>query len=163
MKKMFQICAFCCLFCFQLIGVFADDEVKSVSVMEGKSVTLNISVTEIKSITMIMWKFGSNESLIAKISKFSKITVYDNRLKLDNQTGSLTITNINTIDSGLYKAFITCSSCKKTTHTFNVTVYDCTFCCHATEAVTRLVISAVVGVAAVFFMVYDITSRKGEK
>ncbi|XP_050950296.1 uncharacterized protein LOC127153304 isoform X1 [Labeo rohita] len=125
MKKMFQICAFCCLFCFQLIGVFADDEVKSVSVMEGKSVTLNISVTEIKSITMIMWKFGSNESLIAKISKFSKITVYDNRLKLDNQTGSLTITNINTIDSGLYKAFITCSSCKKTTHTFNVTVYAC--------------------------------------
>ncbi|KAL0161423.1 hypothetical protein M9458_045148, partial [Cirrhinus mrigala] len=95
--------------------VFADDEVKSV--IEGESVTLNITVTEIKNITVIMWKFGSNESLIAKISKFGKITVYDNRLKLDNQTGSLTITNINTTDSGLYKAFITCSSSRKTTHT----------------------------------------------
>ncbi|KTG02944.1 hypothetical protein cypCar_00036293 [Cyprinus carpio] len=108
-------------------GVFGADEVKSV--MEGESVTLNITVTEIKDINMIMWK--SNKSLIAKISRaFSKITVYDNdteegfrdRLKLDNQTGSLTITYTRTTDSGDYEVTIISSS-KTTTYTFRVTVF----------------------------------------
>uniref|UniRef100_A0A671T7K3 Ig-like domain-containing protein n=2 Tax=Sinocyclocheilus anshuiensis TaxID=1608454 RepID=A0A671T7K3_9TELE len=36
-------------------------------------------------------------------------------------------------------------------------------CCHFTEAVIRLVISAVVGVATIAIMVYDIRSRRDEK
>ncbi|XP_050958650.1 hepatocyte cell adhesion molecule-like [Labeo rohita] len=41
---------------------------------------------------------------------------------------------------------------------------DCTFCCHASEAVTRLAASVLVGVAMVVIVVYDIiTSRKGVK
>ncbi|XP_039538699.1 uncharacterized protein LOC120486621 isoform X2 [Pimephales promelas] len=40
---------------------------------------------------------------------------------------------------------------------------DCVFCCHVSEAVARLVISALVGVAAACIVVYDITSRKQER
>uniref|UniRef100_A0A8C1RJV4 Immunoglobulin domain-containing protein n=1 Tax=Cyprinus carpio TaxID=7962 RepID=A0A8C1RJV4_CYPCA len=126
--KMFDRFLFClCL--WRLLGVFGADEVKSV--MEGESVTLNITVTEIKDINMIMWK--SNKSLIAKISRaFSKITVYDNdtdgrfrdRLKLDNQTGSLIITDTRTTDSGEYE--VTIISSEMTTYTFRVTVFAAT-------------------------------------
>uniref|UniRef100_A0A8C1YRS1 Immunoglobulin domain-containing protein n=1 Tax=Cyprinus carpio TaxID=7962 RepID=A0A8C1YRS1_CYPCA len=123
--KMFDRFLFClCL--WRLLGVFGADEVKSV--MEGESVTLNITVTEIKDINMIMWK--SNKSLIAKISReFSKITVYDNdtdgrfrdRLQLDHQTGSLIITDTRTTDSGDYE--VTIFSSETTTYTFRVTVF----------------------------------------
>ncbi|XP_067271515.1 SLAM family member 5-like isoform X2 [Pseudorasbora parva] len=37
---------------------------------------------------------------------------------------------------------------------------DCAFCCHVSEAVIRLVVSALVGVAAACIVTYDITSRK---
>uniref|UniRef100_A0A8C2HX55 Immunoglobulin subtype domain-containing protein n=1 Tax=Cyprinus carpio TaxID=7962 RepID=A0A8C2HX55_CYPCA len=69
------------------VCVFGDtDTVKSVSVLEGDSVTLN--------------------------SKTKKILVSDlflsfkNRLKLENQTGSLIITNTRTTDTGLYEVTI---------------------------------------------------------
>ncbi|XP_026054412.1 uncharacterized protein LOC113040287 [Carassius auratus] len=153
-------------------GVFADaDEVKSVSVTEGDSVTLNTSLTEIQKDDQILWKFGQNRSLIAKISRETGVfNTYDgpdekfrNRLELNNQTGSLTITNINTTDAGLYEVTIKISR-SEDKYRFNVSLSnDCTCCCHDTEALTRLVISAVVGVASVFIVVYDITSRKGEK
>ncbi|XP_073700626.1 uncharacterized protein [Garra rufa] len=101
-------------------------EVKSVSVTEGESVSLNITVPEIQNNNVIMWKFGPKKSLIAKISiKLSKMTVYYNgdnerfrdRLKLDNQTGSLTIMNTRTTDSGDYEVEINSKT------TFRVTVY----------------------------------------
>ncbi|XP_050950946.1 uncharacterized protein LOC127153747 isoform X2 [Labeo rohita] len=112
-----------------MVGVVAN-EVKSVLVMKGKSVTLNIPVTEKQDITMIMWTFGTNKSLVAKTGReLRNITIYDgpdgrfrDRLKLDNQTGSLTITNTTITDSGLYEVTIKRSS-KKTTYTFSVTVY----------------------------------------
>ncbi|XP_050951627.1 uncharacterized protein LOC127154237 [Labeo rohita] len=256
---MFQTFAFCCLCCCCLVGVFADtDAVKSVSVTEGDSVTLNIRLNEIQKADQILWKFGTNRSLIAKINREAGNSYtsdgpdgrFRDRLKLDSKTGSLTITNTR-----LYKVSIKNSS-SETKHRFSITVYaplpvpvissnstqnsssycslvcsvvnvshvslswykgnsllssisvsdlsislslplevqclddsyscvvaysftnqtthltntqlcqpcpDCTFCCHVTEAVTRLVISAVVGVAAAFIMVYDITSRKVEK
>ncbi|XP_042604986.1 uncharacterized protein LOC122141508 isoform X2 [Cyprinus carpio] len=118
-----------CLCLWHLVGVFGADEVKSV--MEGESVTLNITVTEKKDINMIMWK--SNKSLIAKISReFSKITLYDDdteegfrgRLQLDPQTGSLIITNTRTTDSGDYE--VTIISSETTTYTFRVTVFAAT-------------------------------------
>uniref|UniRef100_A0A9J8CI33 Immunoglobulin domain-containing protein n=1 Tax=Cyprinus carpio carpio TaxID=630221 RepID=A0A9J8CI33_CYPCA len=119
---------FCLCFC-HLVGVFADtDTVKSVSVKEGDSVTLQINVTEIQTDDMIEWKFGTNNFLIAKINgKTSKIFDgpdgrFRDRLKLDHQTGSLIITNTTITDSGLYELKISSTSSSGTKHRFNVTV-----------------------------------------
>ncbi|XP_026054792.1 uncharacterized protein LOC113040750, partial [Carassius auratus] len=103
------------------------DIVKSVSVMEGDSVTLNSSFTEIQTDDKIVWHFGNERSVIAKINRETKkIVVSDVRrsytLKLDHQTGSLIITNTSTTDSGLYEVTISNSS-TETKYRFNVTVY----------------------------------------
>uniref|UniRef100_A0A8C2JJG1 Ig-like domain-containing protein n=1 Tax=Cyprinus carpio TaxID=7962 RepID=A0A8C2JJG1_CYPCA len=103
------------------------DTVKSVSVIEGDSVTLKINVNEIQTGDEIEWKFGTNRNLIAKINgKTSKIFDgpdgrFRNRLKLDNQTGSLIITDTRTTDSGLYEVEIS-SSRSEDKHRFNVFV-----------------------------------------
>uniref|UniRef100_A0A672PIX3 Ig-like domain-containing protein n=1 Tax=Sinocyclocheilus grahami TaxID=75366 RepID=A0A672PIX3_SINGR len=103
--------------------MFADpDAVKSVSVTEGESVTLQTNVTELQRTTLITWTFGHPETRIAQINKEErKVSTSDDRLKLDNQTGSLTIMNTRTTDSGNYKVNI--KGTKPTTYRFNVTVY----------------------------------------
>ncbi|XP_056109204.1 SLAM family member 9-like [Rhinichthys klamathensis goyatoka] len=107
-------------------GVFGD----SVSVMEGDSVTLNTGVTEIQEYEDILWKYGAEKSLIAKINKKKQtVSTYDNvpdgrfrdRLKLDDQTGSLTITHTTTEHTGVYQLEITGATI--TSKTFNVSVY----------------------------------------
>uniref|UniRef100_A0A8C1NST3 Immunoglobulin domain-containing protein n=1 Tax=Cyprinus carpio TaxID=7962 RepID=A0A8C1NST3_CYPCA len=125
----FRLCiqseALICVKSVYSLGVFGE----SVSVMEGDSVTLNTDVTEIRQDDDILWKFGDEASLIAKIKKNNQIfSTYDgpdgifrDRLKLDNQTGSLTITNITTQHAGLYEAKI--RGAKLTSKTFSVTVY----------------------------------------
>ncbi|ROL50583.1 CD48 antigen [Anabarilius grahami] len=117
-----------CLCLSKLFGVFADtDAVKSVSVMEGDSVTLNSDLTEIDDEDLILWRFGTNNTLIAEINVLEdSMTVYDDgpdgrfrdRLKLDNQTGSLTITNTTTEHDGVYELLI--DNVRKR---FNLTVY----------------------------------------
>ncbi|XP_073717869.1 natural killer cell receptor 2B4-like [Misgurnus anguillicaudatus] len=114
--------------CFCVLVVFGvdGDEVKSVSVVEGDSVTLHTNITEIQTDDRIVWMFGPQDTLIAEISKkiidmFDSKEIFGDRLKLDSQTGSLTITNITT-DSGLYK--LTIISTRGTSYKrFNVTVY----------------------------------------
>ncbi len=109
--------------------MFADtDTAKSVSVKEGYSVTLKI-VTETQTGDEIEWKFGTNMHLIARI-KGKTSNIFDgpdgrfrDRLKLDNQTGSLIITDTRTTDSGLYQVEISRSNISKDKHRFNVTVY----------------------------------------
>ncbi|XDV23439.1 hypothetical protein PO909_028017, partial [Leuciscus waleckii] len=106
-------------------GVFGVDEVKSVSVTEGESVTLNTD-TEIQTDDLIMWRTVHNNNLIAKISGKDKKTDFPDerfrdRLKLDEKTGSLTITNTRTTDSGLYR--LTSSRSVTLRNTFNLTVY----------------------------------------
>ncbi len=104
-------------------GVFSE----SVSVMERDSVTLNTGVTEIREDDDILWKYGAENSRIAKMKKKKQIqyNVTDERfryrLKLNNQTGSLTITNITTEHAGLYKVEI--SGANLTSKTFSVSVY----------------------------------------
>ncbi len=96
--------------------------------MEGDSVTLHIDLTEIQQADDIMWTFGAEKSFIAKIKKQQQISTFNgtdgrfrDRLKLDNQTGSLTITNITTEHAGLYKVEITGE--KLISRTINVSVY----------------------------------------
>ncbi|XP_073699512.1 uncharacterized protein [Garra rufa] len=97
--------------------------------MEGDSITLHADITEIRKADDILWKFVPEKSQIAKIKKrlqiFNTSDVADgrfrDRLKLDKQTGSLTITNITTQHAGLYQLDI--SGRKRSSKTFSVSVY----------------------------------------
>ncbi|XP_052394080.1 uncharacterized protein LOC127942422 [Carassius gibelio] len=101
---------------------------KSVSVIQGESVSLNSGRTEIMDDDVIQWRFGSENTLIAEINKQTgSTTVYDDvldgrfrdRLKLDDQTGSLTITNTRTTDSDDYRL-----QSKLMEMLFRLSVYD---------------------------------------
>ncbi|XP_026054563.1 SLAM family member 5-like isoform X2 [Carassius auratus] len=98
--------------------------------MEGESVTLQTNVTELQTRDLITWTFGYPETSIAQINKEEgNVSTYDgvldgrfrDRLKLDNQTGSLIITDTRTTDSGNYTVII--KGTKSTTYRFNLTVY----------------------------------------
>ncbi|XP_048038468.1 SLAM family member 5-like isoform X2 [Megalobrama amblycephala] len=90
----------------------AEDAVKSVSVTEGDSVTLDAGLIETQRVDLILWTFGPDSTRIAQINKMiDMVSLYNNaldgrfrdRLKLDDQTGSLTITNIRAEHAGLYE------------------------------------------------------------
>ncbi|XP_043078689.1 SLAM family member 5-like isoform X2 [Puntigrus tetrazona] len=113
----------------QRSGMFVADTNEIQSVMEGDSVSLNSDLTQIHNET-IAWTFESEKANIAKIrGKKQNFSTFDNvldgrfrdRLKLDHQTGSLTIMNTRTTDSGLYKLQILTANLY--TKMFNVTVY----------------------------------------
>ncbi|XP_052445340.1 SLAM family member 9-like [Carassius gibelio] len=112
--------------CFcHLFGVFGE----TVLVMEGDTVTLNTDLTEIPAHDDILWKYGAEKSLIAEINKavgvFYTFDVPDgrfrDRLKLDRQTGSLTITNITTQHAGEYQLEL--RGAKLSSQTYHVSVY----------------------------------------
>uniref|UniRef100_A0A8C1QU16 Ig-like domain-containing protein n=1 Tax=Cyprinus carpio TaxID=7962 RepID=A0A8C1QU16_CYPCA len=113
LKKMIHAVVFIHLYFWHSAGVFGDTvTVESVSVLEGDSVTLHSGVTEIMDDDLILWKFGSENTLIAKINVMvGRFTVYDDvlderfrdRLKVDHQTGSLIITNTTTQHTGVYQ------------------------------------------------------------
>ncbi|XP_065122147.2 uncharacterized protein [Paramisgurnus dabryanus] len=95
---------------FSILSLFTDgvfgDEVKSVSVMEGDSVTLHTNLTEIHRDDLIEWTFGSTP--IASINtEANSIRIESNRLQINNQTGDLTIRNTRAEDSGVYEVDIT--------------------------------------------------------
>ncbi len=102
------------------------DEVTTISVMKGDSVTLWNDVTDIQKYLLIQWMFGNTR--IAEVGRLTQTnSTYDgpdgrfrDRLKLD-QTGSLTITNTRTTDSGLYKLAIVNRESRYMR--FSVTVY----------------------------------------
>ncbi|XP_057181127.1 uncharacterized protein LOC130548398 isoform X2 [Triplophysa rosa] len=96
------------LFCSLILsGVFGADEM-NVSVMEGESVTLPINPADIKRASNLEWTF--KDTIIAKIDIEGKDRPaeypderFRDRLKLDRQTGSLTITHITSEHSGVYQ------------------------------------------------------------
>uniref|UniRef100_A0A8C1LTK0 Ig-like domain-containing protein n=1 Tax=Cyprinus carpio TaxID=7962 RepID=A0A8C1LTK0_CYPCA len=86
-------------------GVFGE----SLSLMEGDSVLLNNNVTTIHEDDDILWKFGAEKSLIAQIKRENQTFPderFRDRLKLNRQTGSLTIMNTRTEHAGLYEVKI---------------------------------------------------------
>ncbi|KAK7136680.1 hypothetical protein R3I93_016888 [Phoxinus phoxinus] len=102
----------------------------AVSVMEGDSVTLYTGVLTNQQ-DRIRWYY--NDIRIAQINRdLSKICTdvqcnegterFRDRLKLDHQTGSLTITNITDTDAGVYQLQISSGS-SDSENTFNVILY----------------------------------------
>jgi len=99
-----------------------------VSVMEGDPVTLNIDFTELERDEIIMLKYGPKDVLVAELKREENQIIHDSvserfrdRLKLDEKTGSMTITNTRTTDSGLYK--VTTLNNQNQLNMFNITVY----------------------------------------
>nr|XP_055073562.1 hepatocyte cell adhesion molecule-like [Misgurnus anguillicaudatus] len=121
MFNAFNLVCFCLL-----VGVFGKTEVKLV--IEGDSVTLHTDLTEIQRDKEIEWWFKN--TCIAKIKRSEDINpIYDEndktqrlRLKLNNQTGDLTITDIRSEDSGLYRLNIFIGNNQKVKD-FSLTAY----------------------------------------
>jgi len=114
---------FCLAYVYCFLGVFGVYDIVSVSVKGGDSVTLNTGV-QTNQQENITWYFS--HIVIAEITgDQSQICTnvqcnerFRDRLKLDRQTGSLTIMNIRNTDSGLFKLQIIGGSGK----IFNVSV-----------------------------------------
>ncbi|XP_065099375.1 uncharacterized protein [Paramisgurnus dabryanus] len=123
MKRTFII-----IILFLLCGVFGD-EVKSVKVMSGDSVTLKTDLTDIQEDDVIWWRFGEGESksLLAEIVKH-KIWYASGRFRdklqiSDSKSGDLTIMNMKIKYSGLYEAEINIANGASTSYKrFNVII-----------------------------------------
>ncbi|XP_057182214.1 uncharacterized protein LOC130549073 isoform X1 [Triplophysa rosa] len=121
-----DIIIFLCFSSLIANGVFGV-EVKSVSVMEGHSVTLHTDVVKQRD-DKIMWYYGPENTFVARINGKANSTMlsdeemFRDRMKMNNQTGDLTITHITSQHSGLYTLKIS-SNMKPTYKTFNLTVY----------------------------------------
>ncbi|KAI7791544.1 putative SLAM family member 6 [Triplophysa rosa] len=105
------------------------DDVVRLSEIKGGSVTLRIKPDEIQKAADLLWMFNDEVALIARIDRETHETSipgntderFRDRLQVDDQTGSLTITDVRTTDSGLYKLQISRSS-GISYKRFNVTV-----------------------------------------
>lgn len=145
------------LFLLPACGVFSTERNVSMSVIGGQSVTLYPNTTDIMEINRLIWRFLKNGNLlIAKISG-NGITyppngteIFRGRLKLDNQTGSLTIMKIKTSDAGLYKAEINWNNLNSYFF-FNVTVNVPGLSPGDVAGISVLVLLVVVGAAAFAF------------
>ncbi|XP_056615956.1 uncharacterized protein LOC130430807 [Triplophysa dalaica] len=109
--------------------IFVSEE--SLLVTEGESVTLKTGLNELQTHHGILWKFDEENKILAKINRETNETSipgnadgrFRDRLKLNDKTGDLTITNIKICDSGDYKRKIRDNT--ETRHTrFRVYVKD---------------------------------------
>ncbi|XP_068072665.2 uncharacterized protein isoform X2 [Danio rerio] len=89
-------------------GVFGAEKI--VSVLEGRNVTLDTNITDIKKITRILWRFESSHIADFNGTKINiapnGTKIFKDRLNGNSQTGYLTIKDIKTTDTGLYKVEI---------------------------------------------------------
>uniref|UniRef100_A0A671SDZ2 Immunoglobulin subtype domain-containing protein n=1 Tax=Sinocyclocheilus anshuiensis TaxID=1608454 RepID=A0A671SDZ2_9TELE len=112
-------------------GVFGakTNEIQSMPVMEGDTVLLHNDFTEICENDHLLWNIRNETSLLAKINKKKQFLPtsdvldgrFRDRLKLDNQTGSLIITNTTPQHAGLYEVKII--GARSSSKTFSVSVY----------------------------------------
>ncbi|XP_043079806.1 uncharacterized protein LOC122328166 [Puntigrus tetrazona] len=81
---------------------------KKETVTEGESVTLHTGLTETQADVTIKWCYETDDNLLAELNRGTKRTWecadgrFRSKLKLE-ENGDLTISNIRTIHSGLYK------------------------------------------------------------
>ncbi|XP_030643690.1 natural killer cell receptor 2B4-like [Chanos chanos] len=102
------------------------DRVKTVR--EGETVTLHTGFTGLQSDVHMLWAYGpvdpKTKIVQSQILRGEIITDYSDRfrdrLQLDRQTGSLTIRNISTTDSGVYKVQIINGEISYKTFSFTV-------------------------------------------
>ncbi|XP_051977916.1 uncharacterized protein LOC127639748 isoform X1 [Xyrauchen texanus] len=156
------------------------DEIKTLIKTEGDSVTLHTE-TAIQTDDLILWRFGDEGIIVAKFDRdgdnrtsssvdgqtkmVSTYYVAHERLQLDKETGSLTITHSRTTDTGLYKVKV--SSSRETIYKkFSVYVRDHSgqfVYIHATAkdaglspgSVSGIVVGVLGVVAAVITMIYS--------
>ncbi|XP_071403229.1 hepatic and glial cell adhesion molecule-like [Centroberyx affinis] len=109
-----------------LLGSVWADGVK-VRGREGTTVTLEIGQNLLQKDDQILWTYG-RDSLDTRIANLNSREVktdytesFRDRLQLDRQTGSLTITALSVSDCGVYQGQIIGS--KISSHRFNLTVY----------------------------------------
>lgn len=95
---------------FTFLHVLVAHAVDSLRFSEGENVSLDTGVSELQKDDQVLWRFGSEDTIIAKrdgdTNRLSFIDVDDgrfrDRLAMDDQTGSLRITNTKSTDSGVY-------------------------------------------------------------
>ncbi|KAA0711783.1 hypothetical protein E1301_Tti019098 [Triplophysa tibetana] len=109
------------------VGFGDSDEVKSVSAMEGESVTLDTDIVK-QTDDLIVWTYGPNKTIVAIINgKASSFRLSEDErfrlgVNLNKQTGDLTISDVRTNHSGLYSLKISSNSTPSYKN-FNLTVY----------------------------------------
>ncbi|XP_056614177.1 uncharacterized protein LOC130429559 [Triplophysa dalaica] len=142
----------------QIFTVTVSGAQKTLSVMRSSSVTLNTD-TEVQRGDRILWEFVSDDTRIAEIYQPNNIfTTYNygrfkDRLMLNNQTGSIIITNIRSEDSGLYQLKIS-SRRRSIQRKFNVNVTLLTqqeLYIVVASVICGVVLLLVISVAAVYF------------
>ncbi|XDV23921.1 hypothetical protein PO909_028266 [Leuciscus waleckii] len=117
---------------FNVSGVnkLVSDGVTIVPVLERDSVILPSGLTEIQRDDQITWKFkgtliGQLKNQTAEIFADVLDGRFEDRLQLNQQNGSLIITNVRPNTSGPYEVDITKSGSSYTTHkTFRITIID---------------------------------------
>ncbi|XP_077081394.1 uncharacterized protein LOC143735206 isoform X2 [Siphateles boraxobius] len=132
--------------CDPLQDMFHDglDQVKKIKVKHGDTVTLNSGVTDVQRDDRLRWKYADSRvsdcttlfTVIAVCHKRNdRFTVKDgpggkfkDRLKLDYETGNLTIENMRVKDTGHFKLEIT-SNTHRLTKTIKVNVRAATHIC----------------------------------
>uniref|UniRef100_A0A8C2KZU0 Ig-like domain-containing protein n=1 Tax=Cyprinus carpio TaxID=7962 RepID=A0A8C2KZU0_CYPCA len=104
------------------------DDAETVKVMEGGVLSLQPGVDDLKGDVQILWSFesGRQYTRVAQMHQGKIYTHYytqfTGRVQLDQKTGILTITDIRTNQSGLYKAVII-TSAHITRRSYRVHVY----------------------------------------
>ncbi|XP_043089597.1 uncharacterized protein LOC122335896 [Puntigrus tetrazona] len=143
-------------------GVFGVETDEVVSVMEGESFALRTGLTEIQSDDEIEWRFGSSRTRLTRIAA-GNITTFDDkkfrdRLRLERQTGDLTVTKVSKEHNGVYQLSIIIRN-KKSTKRFTVNVYapvsipvifsDTSRCALSPERTSRIFLCSVLNVSHV--------------
>uniref|UniRef100_A0A673JFM1 Immunoglobulin V-set domain-containing protein n=2 Tax=Sinocyclocheilus rhinocerous TaxID=307959 RepID=A0A673JFM1_9TELE len=115
---------------FKSFTVNLCDTMESVSVMKGDSFTLRSGLTAIQEDDVIQCLYGDKGNPIARINGWAREspTYYNEdrftgRLDMTSETASLTITDSETTDSGVYELHIFTPE-KKIARSFSVTVSD---------------------------------------